>query len=104
MSLNSSTMFTGKLQLVLYNPLHGLNTEEYKEASHKQKELYVKSACREAEKVIFTLHKMFPGDISNLIIQELNLSVRCILKIHRNLTSNEYHNIRSISRYIEIIG
>jgi hypothetical protein len=103
MSLNSSPMLTGKLQFVLYNPLHGLNSEDYKEASNKQKQLYIKSACREAEKVISALHQMFPGDITNLIIHELNLSVRCILKIHRSLTSSEYRNIRSISRYIEIV-
>jgi hypothetical protein len=93
---------TKKMSTITFNPLYGLDSEEYSDASIEQRELYIKSKCREAETVILTLSKMFEGEISNMEIPALNLSVACILKTNNALSPKECGHILSISRHLNI--
>jgi hypothetical protein len=88
---------------VMYNPLFSIHSEEFSDANIEEREAYLKSHCREAETVIATLAKMFPGEISSLYIEELDLNVPCILKISRELTTQEHSHILSISRHIQFM-
>ena len=91
-----------KMSTITYNPLYGIDSDEYSDASLKQREIYLKSKCREAETVILTLSKMFEGEISKMEIPDLNLSVACILKTVRPLSIKESGHILSISRHLNI--
>jgi hypothetical protein len=90
-------------ETLVYNPLSAINTQDFTDANEHGKKAYIKSQCREAEIVIKTLSKMFPGEISNLDIVELDMSVACILKIRDALTATERDHILSVSRHLEFI-
>ena len=91
------------LKVIKYNPLHSLDTEDYRNATNEQREAFVRSHCKEAETVILTLNKKFPGEISSMYIDELDLSVACILTTHTPLTLKERDHIQSVSRYIKVM-
>jgi hypothetical protein len=87
---------------ITFNPFYGLDSEEYSNASVDERERYLKSKCREAELVILTLSKMFSGEILNMEIKELNISVACILQVNAPLSDKEKGHILSISRHLII--
>jgi hypothetical protein len=91
-----------EISTITYNPLQGINTEEYSDSNLEQRDIYIKSKCNEAEAVILTLSKMLGGEIHTMQIKGLNLSVACILKTNKNLTSTECSHILSISRNLKI--
>lgn len=91
-----------QMSTITYNPLYGLDSEEYSDSTIEQRELYIKSKCKEAEAVILTLSKMFEGDVSKMEIPGLNLSVACILKTRKGLSAKECGHILSISRHLHI--
>jgi len=88
---------------ITFNPLLGVASEDYTDSSIEQREVYLKSKCNEAEIIVLTLSKMFEGDILEMEIPELNLSVACILRTHKKLSSKECGHIMSISQHLEII-
>lgn len=89
---------------VTYNPLIGVYSEEYSDSSMEQREIYLRNKCKEAEVVILTLSKMFEGEILELEIPEINLSVACILKTRKKLSSKEIGHIMSISPSLQIVS
>jgi hypothetical protein len=91
------------MSTIIFNPIQNVDTEEYSDASIEQRAIYIKNKCNEARITILTLSKMFEGEISELEIPALNLSVPCILKIHKKLTPKECSHIMSVSPHLEII-
>ncbi|MEJ7779636.1 MAG: hypothetical protein WKF68_08595 [Daejeonella sp.] len=87
---------------ITYNPIYGINYQEYSDTSSEQKTIFLKSKCREAEIVIATLKQMFDGDILNMNIESLDFPVACILRTHKSLTPKEINHILSISKNIQI--
>lgn len=91
------------MSTIVFNPLMGVSSEEYSDSSIEQRTLYLKNKCKEAEVVILTLSKMFPGEILNLDIPELNLMVPCILRTEKALSSKECGHVKAISPHLQII-
>lgn len=87
---------------ITYNPISAINPEEYSDASDRQKEIYIRSKCQEAEIIIATLSKMFEGEILNMEIDGLDFSIACILKTNKPLNSKEISHILSLSKNIQI--
>lgn len=90
------------ISTITYNPISAINPEEYSDASVKQKEIYIRSKCQEAEIVIATLSKMFEGEILNMEIEGIDFSIACILKTRKPLTSKEVNHILSLSKNLQI--
>ena len=90
------------MSTITYNPLYAVFSEEYSDASYDQREKIIRSQCREGEVVIMTLNKMFAGNILEMEIPELHLSVPCILQTFNELTPDEKSYISSISPYLQI--
>lgn len=90
------------MSAITYNPLYVVYSEEYSDASIEQRLKIIQSKCREGETIILTLSKMFPGDILNMEITELNLSVPCILRTYKDLNPKEQKHILSISTHLQI--
>lgn len=91
------------MSTIIFNPIRNVDTEEYSDASIEQRAIYIKNKCNEARITILTLSKMFEGEIFELEIPELNLSVPCILKTNKKLTDKECSHIMSVSPHLEII-
>jgi len=87
---------------ITYNPISAITTEEYAEASLRQKEIYLRSKCQEAESIIATLSKMIEGEILNMEIEGLDFSIACILKTNKPLSSKEISHILSLSKNLHI--
>jgi hypothetical protein len=90
------------ISTITYNPISAINSEEYAEASLRQKEIYLRSKCQEAEIIITALSKMFEGDILNMEIEGLDFSIACILKTNKPLSSKEISHILSLSKNLHI--
>ncbi len=91
-----------EISTITYNPLYGIDAEEYSDASMEQREILIKSKCREAEVVIATLSKMFDGEILTMEIEGLDRSVACVLQTRKTLTPKEAGHILSLSRNLRI--
>ncbi|MGB4400868.1 MAG: hypothetical protein WBJ10_15960 [Daejeonella sp.] len=94
---------TAVVSTIIYNPIYGINYEEFGDANKEQRDIFLKSKCREAEIVIATLSQMFEGEISTMNIENSDFPVACILKTNKTLTENEINHILSISRNLQII-
>ena len=93
---------TAVVSTIIYNPIYGINYEEFGDTNKEQRDVFLKSKCREAEIVIATLSQMFEGEISTMNIENSDFPVACILKTHKTLTANEINHILSISRNLQI--
>lgn len=93
---------TPVVSTIIYNPIYGINYEEFGDTNEREREIFLRSKCREAEIVIATLSQMFEGEISTMNIENTNFPVACILKTRKSLTPNEINHILSISRNLQI--
>lgn len=88
---------------IIYNPIYGINYDEFSDTNEQQRAIFLKSKCREAEIVIATLSQMFGGSISTMNIENSDIPVACVLKTDKSLSTNEISHILSISKNIQII-
>ncbi|MHB1177484.1 MAG: hypothetical protein ACYCZO_04045 [Daejeonella sp.] len=93
---------TAVVSTITYNPIYGINYEEFSDTNLEQKTIFLKSKCREAEIVIATLSQMFEGEILNMNIENFDFPVACILRTYKSLTTKEINHILSISRNLQI--
>lgn len=93
---------TTAVSTIIYNPIYGINYDEFSDTNDQERAIFLKSKCREAEIVIATLSQMFEGNISTMNIEHSEFPVACVLKTHRSLTPNEINHILSISKNIQI--
>ncbi len=93
---------TTLVSTITYNPIHGINYEEFSDTSKEQKTIFLKSKCREAEIAIATLSQMFEGEILTMNIENLDFPVACILRTYKSLTAKEISHILSISRNLKV--
>ena len=94
---------TEVVSTIIYNPIFGINYDEFSDTNDQERALFLKSKCREAEIVIATLSQMFEGKISTMNIEDSDFPVACVLKTSKALTTNEINHILSISKNIQII-
>ncbi|MBC7759414.1 MAG: hypothetical protein H7069_11185 [Phormidesmis sp. FL-bin-119] len=57
-------IITAAVSTIIYNPIYGINYEEFSDANEEERAIFLRSKCREAEIVIATLSQMFEGEIS----------------------------------------
>ena len=93
---------TTAVSTIIYNPIYGINYDEFSDTNDQERATFLKSKCREAEIVIATLSQMFAGEISTMNIENSEFPVACVLKTHKSLTANEINHILSISKNIQI--
>ena len=95
-------IITAAVSTIIYNPIYGINYEEFSDANEEERAIFLRSKCREAEIVIATLSQMFEGEISSMNIENSEFPVACVLKSRKILTANEINHILSISKNIKI--
>ena len=96
-------IITSAVSTIIYNPIYGINYEEFSDANEEERAIFLRSKCREAEIVIATLSQMFEGEISSMNIENSEFPVACVLKSRKILTASEINHILSISKNIKSI-
>ncbi len=94
---------TTVVSTIIYNPIYGINYDEFSDTNEQERAIFLKSKCREAEIVIATLSQMFEGKISTMNIENSEFPVACVLKTDKSLSPNEINHILSISKNIQVI-